>query len=80
MTKINEKQTIEMFVHGGKKFMDAAKQLARLEKNHGWEKVAKNMFSLLEKSRKLFSMKAQTRSETLIMTNHVEADSLISKH
>lgn len=80
MSEIDEKQAIEMFVHGGKKFMDAAKQLAKLEKNKGWDAVAKNMKGLLENGRKLFSMKAQTRTETLIMAGHVQADSTETKH
>ena len=80
MSEINEKQAIEMFIHGGKKFMDAAKQLARIEKNKGWDKVAKNMEVLLESGRKMFSMKAQTRTETLIMASHVQADSTKTQH
>lgn len=80
MSEINEKQAIEMFVYGGKKFMDAAKQLAKIEKNKGWDDVAKNMGNLLENGRKLFSMRAQSRMETLIMTNAVEADSAKTKH
>lgn len=80
MTEIDEKQAIELFIHGAKKFMDAARRLEKIEKNHGWGKVAKNMQALLENSRKLFSMKAQTRLETLIMANHVAADSTETKH
>lgn len=80
MSEIDEKQAIAMFIHGGKKFMDVAKQLARIEKNHGWDKIARNMDTLLESSRKLFSMKAQTRTETLIMAGHVQADSTETKH
>lgn len=80
MSEIDEKQAIQMFVHGGKKFMDAAKQLAKIEKNHGWDKVAKNMEGLLETGRKLFSMKAQTRTETLIMAGAVQEDSAKTQH
>ena len=80
MSEINEKQAFEMFVHGGKKFMDAARQLAKMEKTHSWDKVAKNMERLLVDSRKLFTMKAQTRMETLVLTNAVEADSHLTQH
>lgn len=80
MTEINEKQAIEMFIHGGKQFMDAARQLARCQKDHGWDKVAKNMEALLTNGRKMFSMKAQTRVETLILASHAQADSNPEKH
>ncbi len=80
MSEVDEKQAFQMFVHGGKKFMDSAKQLARIEKNKGWDAVAKNMEDLLENGRKLFSMKAQTRTETLIMAGQVQADSTNTQH
>lgn len=80
MSEISEKQAMEMFIHGGKKFMDTAKQLSRLQKDKGWDKVAKNMEVLLASGRKLFSMKAQTRTETLIMAGHVQADSTATQH
>jgi len=80
VSEIDEKQAIELFIHGAKKFMDAARRLAKIEKNHGWDKVAKNMEGLLMNSRKLFSMKPQTRLETLIMANHVASDSAETKH
>ncbi len=80
MSEIDEKQAIEMFVQGGKKFMDAARQLAKIEKNKGWDSVAKNMEGLLESGRKLFAMKAQTRTETLIMASAVQADSTKTQH
>lgn len=76
MSEINERQSLEMFIHGLRKSCSAAKELAVLDKGNGWDKVARNLADLLESGVTLFHSKPQSRLETLALTGIAQAESV----
>jgi hypothetical protein len=75
MTDINEKETIAYFIHGIHKAKSAAKELATLNSRGAWLKVRTMLGQLEKNAQKLYTSKAQTRTETLIMANQILRDS-----
>lgn len=73
MNEINEKETIQYFVQGISRARSAAKELARLNKRALWLQISKMLEQLSHKANLLHTGKAQTRTDTLILANKIQA-------
>lgn len=72
MSDINEKETIDYFVHGIKKARQAAKELAILNQRSAWSQIVVGLDHILENAKKLYTSKPQTYAKNLIMARQIE--------
>ena len=63
---LNERETMQHFVDGGKKAISAAKELAKSTANPDWINAAETLEAMVEGCQKLADMRSMNRLETLM--------------